>query len=65
MNKDGKLSLVVKYGCHRVHKLKFWQWQSKSNFRIWCFFQTKITCIISVSKNVFQILSCGSVLLAY
>ena len=64
MNKDSKLSLVVKCGCHRVHKLKVLQWRSKSNFRIWCFFQTKIT-YISVSKNVCQILSCGSVLLVY
>ena len=31
---------------------EFWQWQSKSNFRIWCFFQTKITYTIILLRNL-------------
>ena len=31
---------------------EFWQWQSKSNFRIWCFFQTKITYTIILLRHL-------------
>ena len=36
-----------------VHKWnEFWQWQSESNFRILCFFQTKITYTIILLRNL-------------